>query len=174
MTIGCRNRRRCVITCDRSDASSDGHAQKFVQTLRKVSRNIARTQQHCNAAKEMVLTLHVWGPAFGLPSIEPECIATIAYCQRVIPKGEWTLVAEHDPTVGVIGTYIHSPSDETGPDSTQRACRYYLTTMLQRHLGSRILSHISATTLPSQMILMQVSPVDSEPIGLRKRFRSKW
>jgi len=48
----------------------------------------------------MVLELHVWGPAFGLPSIEPECIATVAYCQRVIPKGDWTLVAEHDPTVG--------------------------------------------------------------------------
>ncbi|KAI2477668.1 mitochondrial import receptor protein [Pyrenophora tritici-repentis] len=49
----------------------------------------------------MVLALHVWGPAFGLPSIEPECIATIAYCQRVIPRGQWTLVAEHDATVGV-------------------------------------------------------------------------
>ncbi|KAI4956174.1 hypothetical protein J4E91_000385 [Alternaria rosae] len=48
----------------------------------------------------MVLELHVWGPAFGLPSIEPECIATVAYCQRVIPKGDWTLVAEHNPTVG--------------------------------------------------------------------------
>jgi hypothetical protein len=52
----------------------------------------------------MVLELHVWGPAFGLPSIEPECIATIAYCQRVIPKGEWSLVAEHNPTVGTTGT----------------------------------------------------------------------
>ncbi|KAF7677472.1 hypothetical protein GT037_004331 [Alternaria burnsii] len=48
----------------------------------------------------MVLELHVWGPAFGLSSIEPECIATIAYCQRVIPRGEWSLVAEHNPTIG--------------------------------------------------------------------------
>jgi hypothetical protein len=48
----------------------------------------------------MVLELHIWGPAFGLPSIEPECIATVAYCQQVIAQGQWTLVAGHDTTVG--------------------------------------------------------------------------
>jgi hypothetical protein len=52
----------------------------------------------------MVLELHTWGPAFGLPSIEPECIATIAYCQRVIPKGLWSLVADYDNTVGATST----------------------------------------------------------------------
>jgi hypothetical protein len=51
----------------------------------------------------MVLELHVWGPAFGLPSIDAECIATIAYCQRVVPQGQWSLVAEHDASVGTIG-----------------------------------------------------------------------
>jgi hypothetical protein len=51
-----------------------------------------------------MLELHAWGPAFGLPSIEPECVATIAYCQRVIPKGQWALVAGFDTTVGVTGT----------------------------------------------------------------------
>lgn len=54
----------------------------------------------------MVLQLHVWGPAFGLASIEPECIATIAYCRRVIPKGQWALVADYNPTVGTTGTGI--------------------------------------------------------------------
>ncbi|KAH7402602.1 Eisosome component PIL1-domain-containing protein [Pyrenochaeta sp. MPI-SDFR-AT-0127] len=49
----------------------------------------------------MVLELHIWGPAFGLPSIEPECIATVAYCQRVIPEGQWSLIAEHNPSIGV-------------------------------------------------------------------------
>ncbi|KAF1841702.1 uncharacterized protein K460DRAFT_379731 [Cucurbitaria berberidis CBS 394.84] len=48
----------------------------------------------------MVLELHVWGPAFGLPSIEPECIATTAYCQRVIPKGQWSLIADYNPSIG--------------------------------------------------------------------------
>ena len=51
----------------------------------------------------MVLELHVWGPAFGLASIEAECIATIAYCHRVIPEGGWSLVASHNPTVGTAG-----------------------------------------------------------------------
>lgn len=44
----------------------------------------------------MVLELHVWGPAFGLPSIEPACIAAVAYFKRVVPRGEWTLVADCD------------------------------------------------------------------------------
>jgi hypothetical protein len=57
----------------------------------------------------MVLQLHTWGPAFGLPSIEAECIATIAYCQRVIPKGQWALVADYDTTVGATGT-INCPA----------------------------------------------------------------
>ncbi|KAF2131986.1 hypothetical protein P153DRAFT_421049 [Dothidotthia symphoricarpi CBS 119687] len=48
----------------------------------------------------MVLELHVWGPAFGLPSIDAECVGTIAYCQRAIPKGEWSLVAGHDTSIG--------------------------------------------------------------------------
>lgn len=30
------------------------------------------------------MELHTWGPAFGLPSIDPECLATIAYF-RCIP-----------------------------------------------------------------------------------------
>jgi hypothetical protein len=75
---------------------------------------IASTPQqptaHRDTAQDMVLELHVWGPAFGLPSIEPECIATVAYCQHVIPKGDWTLVAEHNSTIGATGTEIANPS----------------------------------------------------------------
>jgi sorting and assembly machinery component 37 len=44
----------------------------------------------------MTLQLHVWGPAFGLPSIEPQCIAAIAYVGHVVPRDQWTLVAS-DP-----------------------------------------------------------------------------
>lgn len=54
----------------------------------------------------MVLELHVWGPAFGLPSIEPECVATVAYCQQVIPKGLWSIVAEHNPTIAITGMIL--------------------------------------------------------------------
>jgi hypothetical protein len=47
----------------------------------------------------MVFRLHVWGPAFGLPSIDPECIATVAYFRRIVPHGEWTLVADYDTSI---------------------------------------------------------------------------
>lgn len=40
--------------------------------------------------------LFVWGPAYGLPSIDPECNAAVAlfstYC-----NAEWVLYAHHDP-----------------------------------------------------------------------------
>ncbi|KAJ4989871.1 hypothetical protein SVAN01_04708 [Stagonosporopsis vannaccii] len=49
----------------------------------------------------MALQLHVWGPAFGLPSIDPECTATIVYCQQVISEGQWSLVAAYDKSVGL-------------------------------------------------------------------------
>ncbi|EFR04496.1 hypothetical protein MGYG_07504 [Nannizzia gypsea CBS 118893] len=50
----------------------------------------------------MVLELHVWGPAFGLPSIDPQCLATIAYFSLAIGPNnggpdEWVLVADSDP-----------------------------------------------------------------------------
>lgn len=43
----------------------------------------------------MVLELHVWGPAFGLPSIDPACLAAVAYLSRVLGtrEEEWVLVA---------------------------------------------------------------------------------
>ncbi|KAF2643283.1 hypothetical protein P280DRAFT_496923 [Massarina eburnea CBS 473.64] len=52
----------------------------------------------------MALELHVWGPAFGLPSIDPECIATVAYFNRIVPQGEWILIADYDTSI--------SPQDE--------------------------------------------------------------
>lgn len=45
----------------------------------------------------MLLELHIWGPAFSLPSIDPECLAAVAYCTHAVPRGEWVLVASSDP-----------------------------------------------------------------------------
>ncbi|KAI5922057.1 outer mitochondrial membrane transport complex protein-domain-containing protein [Camillea tinctor] len=45
------------------------------------------------------LELHVWGPAFGLDSIDPECLAAIAYFRSMIPSGDWTLIASNDASV---------------------------------------------------------------------------
>ncbi|KAE8148312.1 Tom37 C-terminal domain-containing protein [Aspergillus avenaceus] len=47
----------------------------------------------------MVLELHVWGPAFSLPSIEAQCLATIAYFSLAVPQDAWVLVASSDPSV---------------------------------------------------------------------------
>ncbi|KAI1005551.1 hypothetical protein K3495_g2664 [Podosphaera aphanis] len=40
-----------------------------------------------------MLELHVWGPAFGLPSIDSHCLAAIAYLQQAVPAGQWVVMA---------------------------------------------------------------------------------
>ncbi|TPX22565.1 hypothetical protein DIZ76_014441 [Coccidioides immitis] len=50
----------------------------------------------------MVLELHTWGPAFGLPSIDAQCLATIAYFALALPTNgspEWVLVPDSDPKI---------------------------------------------------------------------------
>jgi len=56
----------------------------------------------------MVLELHVWGPAFSLPSIDAQCLAAIAYLQQVVPRGEWHLIASSNPAL--------SPTRKFHPD----------------------------------------------------------
>jgi sorting and assembly machinery component 37 len=50
-------------------------------------------------AKTMVLELHIWGPAFGLPSIDAQCLAAIAYFALAVPEKdvEWVVIADSDP-----------------------------------------------------------------------------
>jgi sorting and assembly machinery component 37 len=52
----------------------------------------------------MVLELHIWGPAFGLPSIDAECIAAIAYLRHCLNDEEWVLVASSDASVSPTST----------------------------------------------------------------------
>ncbi len=42
----------------------------------------------------MTWELHVWGPAFSLPSIDPQCLAAIAYLTQALPRDDWVLVAD--------------------------------------------------------------------------------
>jgi len=44
----------------------------------------------------MVLELHIWGPAFGLPSLDPNCLAAVAYFTQAVPLGRWVLVAGYE------------------------------------------------------------------------------
>ncbi|KAH6609230.1 hypothetical protein Trco_002576 [Trichoderma cornu-damae] len=46
-----------------------------------------------------MLHLHIWGPAFGLPSIDAECLATVAYLHNALPPSSWRLVPSNDPAV---------------------------------------------------------------------------
>ncbi|KAK7914792.1 hypothetical protein PG985_012495 [Apiospora marii] len=45
------------------------------------------------------MELHVWGEAFGLPSIDPECLAAISYLHHAVPRSEWSLIASNDVSV---------------------------------------------------------------------------
>ncbi|KAI6085810.1 outer mitochondrial membrane transport complex protein-domain-containing protein [Hypoxylon rubiginosum] len=47
----------------------------------------------------MALELHVWGPAFGLDSIDPECLGAITCFRRCLPREDWTLIASNDAAV---------------------------------------------------------------------------
>ncbi|KAI1751839.1 hypothetical protein F4782DRAFT_503336 [Xylaria castorea] len=44
----------------------------------------------------MSFQLHVWGPAFGLESIDAECLAAIAAFRHVFPGDGWSLIASND------------------------------------------------------------------------------
>lgn len=40
----------------------------------------------------VLFRLHVWGPAFGLASIDAECLATITYLANALQGDLWELV----------------------------------------------------------------------------------
>lgn len=46
-----------------------------------------------------MLDLHVWGSAFGLPSIDAECLAVITYLHNAMPSSAWRLIPSNDPSV---------------------------------------------------------------------------
>lgn len=47
--------------------------------------------------EKTMLELHVWGPGFDLPSIDPLCIAAIAYLNLTVPSSEWRLIPSSNP-----------------------------------------------------------------------------
>lgn len=46
--------------------------------------------------------LYVWGPAFGLPSIDAQCLAAIAYLSH--SNEDYLLVATNDPAESPISS----------------------------------------------------------------------
>ncbi|KAI4097654.1 MAG: hypothetical protein LQ339_006699 [Xanthoria mediterranea] len=65
-----------------------------------------------------MLQLHVWGPAFSLPSIDPQCLAAIAYLSQAVPPTQWELIASSDPTLSP--TKANGNSIETAPLKIER------------------------------------------------------
>lgn len=47
----------------------------------------------------MCFQLHVWGPAFGLDSIDAECLATIAAFRHILASSDWSLVASNEASI---------------------------------------------------------------------------
>lgn len=76
-----------------------GHVTGVGQAQLPRDHRPSPTQRRKKKKKKMVLELHVWGPAFSLPSIDAQCLATIAYLSQTVPKEAWVLVASSDPTV---------------------------------------------------------------------------
>ncbi|KAK2590024.1 hypothetical protein QQS21_012302 [Conoideocrella luteorostrata] len=46
-----------------------------------------------------MLDLYLWGPAFGLPSIDAECLAIIAYLHNAPPSASLRLIPSNDPSI---------------------------------------------------------------------------
>jgi len=57
---------------------------------------------HANMAME----LYIWGPAFGLPSIDPECVAAATYLHKLLPPEQWALIAAHDAGLSPTGIIV--------------------------------------------------------------------
>ncbi|KAG5920917.1 hypothetical protein E4U42_006031 [Claviceps africana] len=46
-----------------------------------------------------MLDVYIWGPAFGLPSIDPECLAILLYLDNALPSDAWRIIPCNDSSV---------------------------------------------------------------------------
>ena len=58
----------------------------------------------------MPFELHTWGPAFSLPSLDPDCLAAIAYLRLTLPPDTWILIPSSDVSVSPTSTFSHPPT----------------------------------------------------------------
>jgi sorting and assembly machinery component 37 len=61
----------------------------------------------------MVFELHIWGPAFGLPSIDAQCLAAVLFMRQSLGQKEWILIPSSDPHVSPLGELpaLHDDGD---------------------------------------------------------------
>jgi sorting and assembly machinery component 37 len=75
-----------------------------IASVPSIQLSTSKSNSACHyCSRAMVLELHIWGPGFGLPSIDPHCLATIAVCAELLPPTSWTLVAANSPLSTPVG-----------------------------------------------------------------------
>ena len=72
----------------------------------------------------MPLELHIYGSAFSLPSIDPHCLAAIAYLRSVLPSSEWNVIPCSDPTLMPVADLPALKDGETWLSGYRAICNY--------------------------------------------------
>ncbi|KAH8906015.1 hypothetical protein BR93DRAFT_723712 [Coniochaeta sp. PMI_546] len=77
----------------------------------------------------MVLELHVWGSAFGLPSLDPECLAAVAYFTQALDRSQWTVVRSSPSAVPTRRLpALHNPLTSTWTSSLTAIISHLIST----------------------------------------------
>ncbi|KAH6692652.1 outer mitochondrial membrane transport complex protein-domain-containing protein [Plectosphaerella plurivora] len=105
--------------------------------------------------------LHTWGPAFGLPSIDAECIAAIAYLHHAIPSSEWTLIPSSDPSVTPSNRLPALRSSSTGTWTTgYDAIVSHISSQTQYNLDANLTSsQLADTAAYSSYLTSSLAPM---------------
>ncbi|RMD44346.1 hypothetical protein DV735_g817, partial [Chaetothyriales sp. CBS 134920] len=74
------------------------------KSTEKSPSTLAKLASAALRPRAMVYELHIWGPAFGLPSIDAQCLATVAYLSHCLSRREgWVLIPTSDPALNPLG-----------------------------------------------------------------------
>ncbi|KAH8179225.1 outer mitochondrial membrane transport complex protein [Sarocladium implicatum] len=93
-----------------------------------------------------MLDLHIWGPAFGLPSIDPECIAAVAYFHSAASSpADWRLIPSNDPSLTPANLLPALNHDGVWTSGYANIIRYLNTNSLVQNLDNPILSSPAST-----------------------------
>ncbi|KAK3388146.1 Tom37 C-terminal domain-containing protein [Sordaria brevicollis] len=94
----------------------------------------------------MTLELHVWGPAFGLPSIDAECLATVTYFAQTLSAADYLLVQSSPSAVPSHHLpALYNPSTATWTSGFDPIVSYLST------LQPPSYHHPDVTTLPARV-----------------------
>ncbi|KAI9755522.1 MAG: Protein required for ethanol metabolism [Chaenotheca gracillima] len=61
------------------------------------------------------LELHTWGPAFGLPSFDAQCIAAIGYLTQTVPAERWVLIPSNSSRSSTTSSSLETNRNQSLP-----------------------------------------------------------